>query len=185
MVASVKFGIRRRILVIISPATLTTLIGHLRGEEKSFAKGNLFDKSFTPSMKSDFKIRTFRYGDPSKRGEGLRIGTTRRPPRGIKKPEWSEFFDVWYPILAPSASLLKRFRNSVSMDYGKFCASYERELLGKSEARQALQLLAAVSLRIPISIGCFCEDESVCHRSHLHKLMEQEVRSLVKKGKRK
>jgi uncharacterized protein YeaO (DUF488 family) len=152
-------------------------------EEKVLFGGYLLVEKFNPPMKSDFSIRTFRYGDPFKRGQGLRVGTTRRPPRGIKKRKWDDFFDVWFPILAPSESLLKRYRDSPSMDFAKFCASYERELLGKSESRQALQLLAAISMRTPISIGCFCEDESVCHRTHLLKLMEREARSLARKRK--
>ncbi|MCG3168461.1 MAG: DUF488 domain-containing protein [Rhodocyclaceae bacterium] len=129
-------------------------------------------------MTRTLKLRTFRYGDTPKRGEGLRIGTTRRPPRGAKKKEWGEYFDVWFPVLAPSEALLRRTRRSANWNYRAFCASYERELLGKAESRQAVQLLAALALRTPISVGCFCEDESNCHRSHLRKLIERTARKL-------
>ena len=124
-------------------------------------------------MKKALKLRTFRHGDAPKRGEGLRIGTTRRPPRGATRKQWSDYFDVWFPVLAPSAALLRRSKRSQTMDYRGFCASYERELLGRAESRQALDLLAALALRVPISIGCYCEDESRCHRTHLRKLIER------------
>jgi len=64
------------------------------------------------------------------------------------------------------------------MDYQTFCSSYERELLGSAESKQALELLAALALRTPISIGCYCEDESRCHRSHLRKLIEQTAKKI-------
>src|SRR5437899_11678348 len=118
-------------------------------------------------MKKALKLRTFKHGDTPKRGEGLRIGTTRRPPRGATKKEWPDYFDVWFPVLAPSAALLRRYKLSQTMDYHGFCATYERELLGSAESRQALDLLAALALRTPISIGCYCADESSCHRKHL------------------
>ena len=133
-------------------------------------------------MKNDIKLRTFRHGDPPKRGEGLRIGTTRRPPRGVPRNRWKkdDYFDVWFPILAPSAELLRRFRRSRTLTYQDFCASYERELLAKAESRQAVELLAELSLRTPISIGCYCEDDSICHRKHLQKLIERSARQLKK-----
>ena len=121
-------------------------------------------------MKKPLKLRTFRHGDPPKRGEGLRIGTTRRPPRGATKEQWPEYFDVWFPILAPSAKLLAR------RPFG--FARYERELFSRAESRQAVQLLAHLALRTPISIACYCEDESHCHRSYLRKLIEREARNL-------
>ena len=123
-------------------------------------------------MKKLIKLRMFRHGDPPKRGEGLRIGTTRLPPRGVTKDHWDDYFDVWFPILAPSAKLF------ASRPFG--FAKYERELYSRAESRQALQLLAHLSLRIPISIGCYCEDESNCHRSYLYKLIEREAKKLRK-----
>ena len=121
-------------------------------------------------MNKSLKLHTFRYGEAPKRGEGLRIGATRRPPRGVPKDRWGEYFDVWFPILAPSAKLLARRPFTF--------ASYERDVNSRAESRQALQLLAHLALRTPISIGCFCEDESRCHRSYLRKLIEQEARKL-------
>jgi uncharacterized protein YeaO (DUF488 family) len=116
------------------------------------------------------KLRTFRYGDPPKRGEGLRIGTTRRPPRGVSKARWSDYFDVWFPVVAPSDKLLR------SRPFG--FKPYEREVLGRAESRQAVELLAALALRTPISIGCFCADEEHCHRSYLRSIIERTAEGL-------
>lgn len=132
-------------------------------------------------MKKVLKLRTFRYGDPPKRGEGLAIGTTRRPPRGATKKDWRYHFDVWFPVVAPSATLLGRYRGRDFADPSireRFFRSYERELYSRAESRQALQLLAKIALRTAISVGCFCRDESRCHRSHLQKLVEREARRL-------
>ncbi len=127
-------------------------------------------------MKNTLKLRTFRIGDAPKRGEGLRIGTARRPPRGASKAQWKDYFDVWFPMVAPSEELIRRYKRDE--DYAKFCASYERELLDHAESRQAVELLAAMALRIPVSVGCYCEDESRCHRSYLRKLIERAAREL-------
>jgi len=123
-------------------------------------------------MKQALKLKTFRYGEPPKRGEGLRIGITRRPPRGVHKNHWKDYFDVWFPVLAPSEKLLRRTKRG-SIDYPTFCAGYQRELLGSAGSRQALELLAVLAMRTPISIGCYCEDESRCHRLHLRRLIER------------
>jgi uncharacterized protein YeaO (DUF488 family) len=129
-------------------------------------------------MKRTLKLRTFRHGDAPKRGEGLRIGTARRPPRGASKKEWGEYFDVWFPVVAPSEALIRRYKGR-KMDYREFCGNYEREVMGRAESRQAIDLLAAMALRMPISIGCYCEDESRCHRSHLRKMIERAARGGV------
>lgn len=121
-------------------------------------------------MKNRLKLRTFRYGDAPRRGDGLRIGTTRRPPRGATKAEWKDYFDVWFPLLGPSPQLLAKRPFPF--------ASYEREIYARAEARQAVELLAQLALRTPISIGCFCEDEAHCHRSYLRRLIEQEAAKL-------
>ena len=128
-------------------------------------------------MKKAIKLCTFNYYDAPKRNEGLRIGTTRRPPRGIKKNQWHEYFDVWFPVIAPSAKLLSRTKQH-NWNYKAFCASYERELLATAESRGVLQLLATLALRTPISIGCYCDDESRCHRSHLRNIIERVARKL-------
>ena len=121
------------------------------------------------------KLRTFRIGDPPKRGEGLRIGTTRRPPRGVARERWQRdgYFDVWLPIVAPSASLLRRMRGDLSRPdvRERFFRAYEREL-EQSPARQTVDLLAALARRTPIAIGCFCENEAHCHRSVLKRVIE-------------
>lgn len=130
-------------------------------------------------MKKALKLRTFRHGDAPKRGEGLRIGTTRRPPRGTTKEQWRDYFDVWFPVLAPSATLPRRRKKSLTRDYAGFCASYEREIFSRAESRQALDLLAAIAFRTPISIGCYCEDESCCHRKHLRKLIERAACKII------
>jgi uncharacterized protein YeaO (DUF488 family) len=72
-------------------------------------------------------------------------------------------------MVAPSEELIHRYQREG--DYRKFCASYEREVLGHAESRQAIELLAAMARRMPISIGCYCEDESRCHRAHLRKII--------------
>ena len=127
-------------------------------------------------MKKKLHLSTFQYQSPVKRGQGLRIGATRRPPRGVRKNRWVRdgYFDVWLPTLAPSAKLLARFKkrdfddNSVRK---AFFDSYERELLATAEGRQNIQFVAQVAARTPISIGCFCSDESRCHRSRLLKII--------------
>jgi uncharacterized protein YeaO (DUF488 family) len=123
------------------------------------------------------KITTFQIGAPVRRDAGLRIGTTRLPPRGVPKSRWKSggYFDVWLPTVAPSRELLRWIKQRDIDDPAvrtTFFRKYERELLAKTDARQTLQLLAELARRTPISVGCFCVDESRCHRSHLRKLIE-------------
>ncbi len=134
-------------------------------------------------MKTKLKLSTFQIGTPAKRGQGLRIGATRHPPRGVPKSRWVRdgYFDVWVPALAPSAKLISRFRPHLD-DPGlrkKFFDSYERELLGVAESRQTVELMAQIAARMPISIGCFCEDESKCHRSRLHEIIRREAEQIT------
>jgi len=128
-------------------------------------------------------VRTFQIGTPAKAGDGLRLGVTRRPPRGIPKARWvSEgLFDVWFPALAPSLKLLGRVKSIDADDpkaWKKFFDSYERELLADAEKRQTLETLAAVARRTPVSIGCFCAEESRCHRSRLKTLLERSAAAM-------
>src|SRR4051812_23459823 len=128
-------------------------------------------------MPTKLKLRTFRIGQPAHRGEGLRIGTTRRPPRGVPKSRWQAdgHFDVWLPTVAPSPALLRRFRKLVidpESSLEPFFEAYEREM-SRSDARQTIALLAALAKRTPIAIGCYCADETRCHRSRLKKLIEE------------
>ena len=131
--------------------------------------------------KNPLKLRTFRYSDDPKRGEGLRIGTTRNPPLYAPKKRWRKSFDVWFRLLAPSKKLRQRNKRG-KITHREFCDLYERELLNKHESRQALDLLAAMAQRTPISVGCYCEDESLCHRTHLKKLIERAARKLKSGG---
>ena len=124
------------------------------------------------------KLSTFQIGAPAKRGEGLRIGATRLPPRGVPKSKWKigGYFDVWLPVIAPSRQLLHWIKQRDINDPNvrrTFFDRYERELLGDSGNRQTLQLLAEIATRIPISIGCFCADENRCHRSVLRRVIEK------------
>lgn len=121
-------------------------------------------------------MRTFRIGDPRKPEEGLRLGVTRLPPRGVPKARWPELFDVWFPLLAPSRELFATV-GKVDLDDPKarkrFFDRYEREVTGDAEKRQTLEALAALAKRTPIAIGCFCADESRCHRSRLAQILER------------
>jgi uncharacterized protein YeaO (DUF488 family) len=111
----------------------------------------------------------------SERGEreGLRIGTVRRPPRGVPKAEFASrnFYDVWFPNLAPSELLLKRGqRAETEREWRAFARAYRREM-ATPETRRTLDLLAALSHCADFSVGCYCEDESRCHRSLLRELL--------------
>jgi uncharacterized protein YeaO (DUF488 family) len=135
-------------------------------------------------MKTRLKLSTFQIGTPAKRGQGLRIGTTRRPPRGVPKARYKRdgYFDVWLPAIAPSAKLLSRLKRRDPDDAGvlkDFFDSYERELLSTASGRQTIEFLAEVAARTPISIGCFCEDESRCHRSRLYKIVQRHAPRLA------
>lgn len=119
-------------------------------------------------------VRIVRLGTRRKRGEGLRIGTVRRPPRGVPKAEWAErdFYDVWFPNLSPSEPLLKAF---FPIEDERAWRTFKRKFLAEMKvptARRDLELLAALSHRTSFSIGCYCEDESICHRSILRDLLE-------------
>jgi uncharacterized protein YeaO (DUF488 family) len=118
-------------------------------------------------------IRIVRLGGPRASDEGLRIGTVRRPPRGVPKAEHArrDIYDVWFPNLAPSEALLK----SVSPRDERSWKSFRRRFLAEMkvpEARRDLDLLAALSHRTNFAIGCYCEDERRCHRSILRELLE-------------
>jgi uncharacterized protein YeaO (DUF488 family) len=129
-------------------------------------------------MVTELKITTFRIGTPAQPGQGLRVGTVRRPPRGVPKSRWvtDGYFDVWLPSLAPSAKLLSEIKQ---YDLGnpahrkKFFDRYEKELLKSAESRQTVEFVVEVAARMPISIGCFCADESRCHRSRLFRIIQE------------
>ncbi len=117
-------------------------------------------------------IRIVRLGTARLPGEGLRIGTVRRPPRGVPKQEFSsrDFYDVWLPTLAPSAESVKQALTARSeRDWNRFVKKYRREM-GATRERAMLDVLAALSLRADFSVGCYCADERRCHRSVLREL---------------
>jgi len=118
-------------------------------------------------------VRIVRLGADRSEGEGLRIGTVRRPPRGVPKSELAarNFYDVWFPNLAPSEELLKRgLRAETEREWRAFARAYRSEMKSP-ENRRTLDLLAALSHQANFSVGCYCEDESRCHRSLLRELL--------------
>ena len=118
-------------------------------------------------------VRIVRLGSDRFPDEGLRIGTVRRPPRGVKKSEYASksFYDVWLPTLAPSAGLVKLAQDAKSEgEWDRFMKKYRAEM-ATPENRATLDLLAALSHRTEFSVGCYCPDESRCHRSVLRALL--------------
>lgn len=120
-------------------------------------------------------IRVVRLGSPRSRGEGLRLGTVRRPPRGVPKAEHAsrDFYDVWLPELAPSEGLVKQAQQATDeREWRAFVKRYRAEMK-RPEAARLLALLAALSRQTNFSVGCYCEDEARCHRSVLKALLEE------------
>lgn len=118
-------------------------------------------------------VRIVRLGTPRARGEGLRIGTVRRPPRGVPKTEFAsgDWYDVWLPNLSPSAELVKRaLAAETDKEWTAFAKTYRSEM-SEPERSRVLDLLAALSHQTDFSVGCYCEDESRCHRSLLRELL--------------
>jgi uncharacterized protein YeaO (DUF488 family) len=114
-----------------------------------------------------------RLGTPREKEEGLRLGTVRRPPRGVPKSEFSkrDFYDVWLPNLSPSEELLKEGRLSEDERSWKAFARKFRKEMKRPEAGKVLDLLAALSRQTNLSLGCYCENETRCHRSLLRELL--------------
>jgi uncharacterized protein YeaO (DUF488 family) len=118
-------------------------------------------------------IQIVRLGTPRLPGEGPRLGTVRRPPRGIRKTEYASknFYDVWLPLLAPSPLLVKEALASQSdHDWKRFAAKYRREMAAP-DPRALIELLAALSHQAKFSVGCYCAEETHCHRSVLRQLL--------------
>jgi uncharacterized protein YeaO (DUF488 family) len=118
-------------------------------------------------------IRIVRLGTDRLPGEGLRLGTVRRPPRGILKTEYASknFYDVWLPTLAPSPATVKQALTARSeRDWNRFVKKYRREMAAVNESA-TLDALAALSHQADFSVGCYCADESRCHRSVLRELL--------------
>jgi uncharacterized protein YeaO (DUF488 family) len=118
-------------------------------------------------------VRIVRLGSPRAPGEGLRIGTVRRPPRGVPKERFSSgnWYDVWYPNLAPSAETMHLGQSAQDeRDWAAFTRRYKAEMR-EPDASRSLDLLAALSHHADFSVGCYCEDEGRCHRSLLRALL--------------
>lgn len=129
-------------------------------------------------------ISSVRFGEPRKKGEGLRIGTVRYLPRGVKKTDLAkkDYFDLWFPTLSPSKELIREYKELCSKNKGAIPGTKEfawfkrrflREIKNSPEARHAVTLLNAVAKRTPITIGCYCADEKICHRVILLDLIKK------------
>ena len=118
-------------------------------------------------------MRIVRLGSPRSRGEGLRLGTVRRPPRGVAKDRFAaeDWYDVWLPVLAPSAPLMAEGRAATTdAEWARFARRYEKEM-SASDPAGVLDALAALSHQADLAVGCYCEDEDRCHRSLLRRLL--------------
>lgn len=121
-------------------------------------------------------VRIVRLGTARLDGEGTRIGTVRRPPRGVPKAMCAEqnWYDVWFPLLAPSVETIKLGQGATSQaEWSTFVKRYRAEMAAP-DARQALALLAVLSQAASFSVGCYCEDERRCHRSVLRVLLAEQ-----------
>jgi uncharacterized protein YeaO (DUF488 family) len=123
-------------------------------------------------------IRIVRLGTPRAPGEGLRVGTVRRPPRGVPKTEFAsqDWYDVWYPNLAPSVEAMKEAQEAQktqsATQWDAFVRKFKSEM-AEPDASRSLDLLAALSHGAALAVGCYCEDESRCHRSVLRSLLAE------------
>ena len=121
-------------------------------------------------------IRVVRLGTPRAKGEGLRLGTVRRPPRGVKKADFARlnYYDQWLPDLSPSAELVSWILGEpiTPARWTSFTRRYRREM-NEPVQRRLIALLAALSHQTDFSVGCYCEDESHCHRSVLRDLLTE------------
>ena len=120
-------------------------------------------------------IRVVRLGSQRVEGEGLRIGTVRRPPRGVPKTEFASrnWYDVWFPNLAPSVETMKFAQQAETpAQWAKFTKRYRAEM-ASPENSHAIELLAALSHQSNFSVGCYCENEAHCHRSVLRELLAE------------
>jgi uncharacterized protein YeaO (DUF488 family) len=127
-------------------------------------------------------VRIVRLGSARHPKEGLRIGTVRRPPRGVPKRQFSsgDWYDVWFPVLAPSVETMKLGQAAeTAAQWAAFTKKYRAEM-GESAPSQTLDVLAALSKTADFSVGCYCEDEAHCHRSVLRALLIDRGAQVVK-----
>ena len=119
-------------------------------------------------------VNAVQLGSSRSRGEGLLIGTVRRPPRGVKKQDYArlDYYDQWLPDLAPSAALFEWARSAplTAARWSQFARRYRREMQAPA-ADRLIRTLAILSSQADFSVGCYCEDESRCHRSLLRQLL--------------
>lgn len=120
-------------------------------------------------------VRIVKLGSPRAADEGLRIGTVRRPPRGVPKTEFAaqDWYDIWYPNLAPSAETMKLGQGAESEKAWQAFAKKYRAEMAAPDAAHSLDLLAALSHGADFAVGCYCADESRCHRSILRQLLAE------------
>ena len=126
-------------------------------------------------------IRIVRLGSPRVPNEGVRLGSVRRPPRGVPKEEFGtrDFYDVWLPTLSPSAPLVKQaLAARTDREWEKFAKRFRSEM-ANPDAFALLNVLAAMSRDANFSLGCYCEDEARCHRSILRELLRERGAILV------
>jgi uncharacterized protein YeaO (DUF488 family) len=126
-------------------------------------------------------IRVVRLGSPRAPGEGLRLGTVRRPPRGVPKAEHAtrDFYDLWLPDLAPSEALVKQALQALDERAWRGFVKRYRAEMKRPEASRLLSLLAALSHHTHFSVGCYCAEEARCHRSVLRELLREHGAKLV------
>ena len=120
-------------------------------------------------------IRIVQLGSPRETDEGLRVGTVRRPPRGVPKTDYArkDYYDVWLPNLSPSPELMKEGKSAQDdRAWAVFRKKFRGEM-SRPEASRVLELLAALSHQTQLSVGCYCMDEKRCHRSILRELLEE------------
>jgi len=120
-------------------------------------------------------IHIVQLGTPRKAGEGLRIGTVRRPPRGVAKKDFAQldYYDVWFPNLSPSAELVKEAMGAKDeRAWSAFRRKFRAEMSAPDRSRE-LDVLAALSHGANVAIGCYCEEEGHCHRSVLRELLKE------------
>ncbi len=127
-------------------------------------------------------ISIVRLGSPRKRDEGLRLGTVRRPPRGVPKSQFSkrDFYDVWLPVLSPSAELVSMALSAEDERAWKAFVRKFRAEMKAPDAARLLDFLAALSHQTNLSLGCYCESEDHCHRSILRSLLQERGADLNK-----
>lgn len=123
-------------------------------------------------------LRIVRLGTPRSPDEGTRIGTVRRPPRGVPKSEFAsqDWYDVWYPNLAPSAETMQLGQAAQASDADKDWAAFRRKYrseMAEPDASRSIDLLAALSHQANFAVGCYCENEARCHRSLLRELLAE------------